>query len=87
MGLVKNNGIDSYWNVRNYTQDTPMYHRVFTKTAFPNIMRIIHASDSDLEPKRGTDRYDPTYKFKQILEFFNTICAREYNLHRDISIG
>ena len=55
MGLVKKNGIDSYWNVRNYSQDTTMYCRVLTKTTFQNIIRILHASDSDLEPKRGTD--------------------------------
>ena len=86
MGLVKKHGIDSYWNVRNYSQDTPMYRKVFTKTTFKNILRFFHASDSDLEPMRGTDRYDPTYKFRHILEFFNKTWAREYNLHRDICI-
>ena len=30
--------------------------------------------------------YDPTYKFKQLLEFFNRTWSREYQLHRDISI-
>ena len=64
MGLVKKHGIESYWNVRNYSQDTPMYRKVFTKTTFKNILRFFHASDSDLEPMRGTDRYDPTYMFR-----------------------
>ena len=75
MGLVKKHGIDSYWKVQNYSQNTPMYRRVFTKTTFKNILRILHASDSDFELKRGADRYDPTYKFKQIL-----ICTVTYLL-------
>ena len=41
--LVKKHGIYSDWNVRNYSEDTPMYSRVFTKTTFKNIMRIYHA--------------------------------------------
>ena len=63
-----------------------MYRKVFTKTTFKNILRFCHASDSDLKPKRGTDRYDPTYKFRHIVEFFNKTWAHEYNLHHDISI-
>ena len=82
MELVKRHGIDSYWNVRNYSQNTPMYRRILTKTTFQNILRFLNASDSVVEPKRGTDRYDPTYKFRQILEFFNKTWTIEYNLHR-----
>lgn len=86
MGLVKKHRIDSYWNASDYSQDTPMFRKIFSLTTFKLILRFFHTSDSDLEPKKGTDRYDPTYKFKQILEFLNTTWSREYQLHRDISI-
>ena len=63
-----------------------MFRKVFTVRTFKLLLRFFHASDSDLESKRGTDMYDPTYKFKQVLEFFNRTWSREYQLNRDISI-
>ena len=51
MGLVKNNRIESYWNVTSYSQDTPMFRKVFTVRTFKLLLRFFHASDSDLEPR------------------------------------
>ena len=86
MGLVKKHRIESYWNVTSYFQDTPMFRKVFTVRTFKLLLRLFHSSDSDLEPKRGTDTYAPTYKFKQVLELLNRTWSCEYQLHRDISI-
>ena len=86
MELVKKHCIESYWNVTSYSQDTPMFRKVFTMRTFKLLLRFFHASDSDREPKRGTDMYDPTYKFKEVLEFFNRTWFCEYQLHRGISI-
>ena len=70
MGLVKKHCLESYWNVTSYSQDIPMFPKVFTVRTSKLLLRFFHASDSILEPNRGTDMYDPTYKFKQVLEFF-----------------
>ena len=86
MGLMKKHCIESYWNVISYSQDTSMFCKVFMVRTFKLMLRLFHASDSDLESKRGTDMYDPTYRFKQVLEFFNRTWSREYQLHRDIYI-
>ena len=47
-GITEKYNIDSFWNVHNYSQDTP---RVFVKTTFNNILRFLQASDSDLQKK------------------------------------
>ena len=86
MGLVRKHKIEEYWNTTNYFQDTPMFRKVMKLNTFKLILRFIHASDSNSEPKRGSAGYDPQYKFRQVLEHLNATWAQEYNLHCDISI-
>lgn len=86
MGLVHKHRIEEYWNSTNYSQDTPMFRKIFTLDTFKLILRFFHASDSDTEPKRGTPDYDPQYKFHKVLDHFNATWTREYNLTSCISI-
>ena len=63
-----------------------MFRRVFTLNTFKLLLRFFHASDSDTQPQRNSEAYDPTYKFRSVLNHLNESWAREYNLHEDISI-
>lgn len=86
MGLIRKHGIEQYWNSTDYSQDTPLFKRVFRLDTYKLILRFLHVSDSEKEPKRGTAEYDPTYKFRSVLDHFCTTWAREYKLGETISI-
>ena len=86
MGLIRKHTVDQYWNTKDYTQDTPVFRKIFKQDTFKLILRFFHASDSALEPRHGTANYDPQYKFKHVLEHLNITWAREFQLSRDISI-
>lgn len=86
MGILRKHSIESYWDCTNYSQDTPMFKRVFKLDTFKLILRFFHVSDRDNEPKRGTVAYDPTYKFKPVLDHFCRTWSTEYKLGPVISI-
>ena len=87
MGLVQKCKIEEYWKTHNYSQDTPMFRQVMKLNTF-KLMRFLHASDSELEPKHGTSAYYPQYKFRQVLEHLNatwsesTTCLEIFQLIR-----
>ena len=86
MGLIRKHTIEGYWNCKDYSQNTPMFRQVFKLDTFKLHLRFSHVSDSDLEPKRGDQNFDQTYKFRPVLDHFNTTWARGYQLSSGISI-
>ena len=86
MGLIRKPTIEGYWNCKDYSQNTPMFRQVFKLDTFKLHLRFSHVSDSDLEPKRGDQNFDQTYKFRPVLDHFNTTWARGYQLSSGISI-
>ncbi|CAB4027539.1 Hypothetical predicted protein [Paramuricea clavata] len=86
MGLIKKHSIESYWNCKDYSQDTPMFRKVFKLDTFKLLLHFFRVSDSDLEPSKGDANYDLTYKFRNVLQHFNSTWAREFELGQNISI-
>jgi hypothetical protein len=86
MGLTKKHSIESYWNCKDYSQDTPMFRKVFKLDTFKLLLRFFHVSDSDLESRKGYAKYDLTYKFRNVLQHFNATWAKEFELGQNISI-
>ena len=85
MGLMKKPTTESYFSTTP-VQDTPIFRETFKLTTFKNLLRFFHASDSELEPKKGQVGYDPTYKFNHILEFLTQSWQRNFQPGRDLSI-
>lgn len=86
MGILRKHSIVSYWNSTHYSQDTPMFRKVFKLETFKLILRFFHVSSRVNEPARGTAEYDIIYKFRPVLEHLVGAWAREYKLGAIISI-
>lgn len=86
MGILRKHSIESYWNTTDYSQDTPMFRKIFKLATFKLLLRFLHVSDSAEEPPRGSDNYDEIYKFRSVLEHLCSTWAREYRLGPKISI-
>lgn len=45
---------------------------------FEQILRYLHASDSTVQPRKGTPAYDPLYKARHIIDTCNSTWAQHY---------
>lgn len=86
MGLNPKHRMQAYWDKSNPSQTMPIFSTVFRRKTFMAILQSFHCSDSDLEPRRGTPGYDPTYKFKTVLAHCNESWQREWNLGQNVCI-
>lgn len=74
MGLLKKPTIESYWNKGDsFLLYSPSFSQVFSRNRFQNILRFLHCNDNTQAAPRGSPEYDPGYKIRPNIEYFNTI--------------
>lgn len=63
-----------------------MFGQVFRVDTSKLLFSFFYASDSQVEPKRGTAEYDRICKFRPVLEYFNRTWSKQYKLGCEVSI-
>ena len=71
MGLIKKATISEYWNRKHSSQSTPWFRKVFTRNRFQLLLKFLHLVDNRKIAPRNSPSYDPTAKFKPIVDHFN----------------
>ena len=86
MGLVTKNRMCDYWSQQYACDSTPWFATVMSRNRFQLLLKFVHLVDNTRIPAHGQPGYDPTDKFKPLVEYANRKFKRHYTLHREISI-
>ncbi|VDI78546.1 Hypothetical predicted protein [Mytilus galloprovincialis] len=86
MGLIKKATISEYWNRKHSSQSTPWFRKVFTRNRFQLLLKFLHLVDNRKIAPRNSPSYDPTAKFKPIVDHFNLKAKKHYSPSQNLSI-
>lgn len=87
MGLVKKRNLSMYWNKTFACLSTPYFSKVMPRNVYQLISQFLHLSDNSRpEAQRDSERYDPLYKFRVVLDGLNDGCKRYFVPRQLISI-
>lgn len=85
MGLIRKPSIKSYWSTSR-SQSTPWFGQVFTRARFEQLLSFFHIVNNETLPKVGDPNYDPTQKFKPLMDHCNNIFLHFYTAHQQLSV-
>lgn len=86
MGLVQMPSCESYWTKSYANLDVPFFASIFRASTYRSLSRVFHVANNDEAQPRCSLNYDPSHKFRSVLDHFNKAWKRNYNLGRTISI-
>ncbi|CAC5401509.1 unnamed protein product [Mytilus coruscus] len=78
MGLIRKATISECWNRKHSSQSTPWFRKVFTRNRFQLMLKFLHLVDNRHIAPRNSPSYDPTAKFKPIVDHFNLKAKTHY---------
>lgn len=88
MGIVRKPSIEAYWqgSEQSYLFRTPGFAEVMTRDRFQILSKFLHCNNNLTQMPRGDENYDPSHKFRPILDLLNETFPKAYDLARDLTI-
>lgn len=86
MGLIRKSSINEYWNTKFPSQSTPWFRRLFSRNRYQLLLKFLHLVDNRKIAPRNSENYDPTARFKPIVDHLNMTSKRYYTPSQNLSI-
>ncbi|XP_062609964.1 piggyBac transposable element-derived protein 4-like [Saccostrea cucullata] len=88
MGILRKPSIEAYWqnSEQSFLFRTPGFAEIMTRDRFQILSKFLHCNDNSMQVPRGNDNYDPSHKFRPILDLLNETFPKAYDLARDLTI-
>lgn len=88
MGIVRKPSIEAYRqeSEQSYLFRTPGFAEVMTRDRFQILSKFLHCNNNLTQMPRGDENYDPSHKFRPILDLLNETFPKAYDLARDLTI-
>lgn len=88
MGIVQKSSIEAYWqeSEQAFLFRTPGFAEVMTRDRFQILSKFLHCNDNSAQRPRGEENYDPSHKFRPIIDLLNETFPKAYDLARDLTI-
>ncbi|KAL9908795.1 piggyBac transposable element-derived protein 4-like [Glossina fuscipes fuscipes] len=85
MGITRKPNISSYWSENS--RNIPRFRKMFSRNRFQHILKYFHLDDNSLYFPPGHAKYDPSAKFKPLVDHANKVFKLHYKPHIQLSIG
>lgn len=91
IGILLNNSLHPYPSMTLYWSANPLFgvdkvKKAMSLVRFEQIKHFLHLADSSMEPKRGTNGFDPLYKVRPWLSGLLTNSQSMFNPGKHVSI-